>query len=44
MERSHLEELGIHRWGIEKWIWKKYSGEMWTGLIRLSIGCSGGVF
>jgi len=31
-----------HRWGIIlKWIFKKWNGEAWTGLFRLSIGTGG---
>jgi hypothetical protein len=33
-----LEEPGVHGRIILKWIFKKWDGEAWTGLIWLRIG------
>jgi hypothetical protein len=38
MERDHLEELGMDRQVILKWIFKKWDKGVWTGLIQLRTG------
>jgi hypothetical protein len=42
-ERDHLEDPGVNRRIIIKWILKKRDEESWTGLIWLRIGTGGGL-
>jgi hypothetical protein len=41
--RNHLEDPGVDG-RIILWIFKKWDGGAWTGLIRLKIGTGGGLF
>jgi hypothetical protein len=42
-ERDHYEDLDISGSIILKWILERQDGVVWTGLIWLSIGTSGGL-
>jgi hypothetical protein len=42
MERDHFEDLDVDGRIILKWIFKKFYGEAWIGLIWLRIGTNGG--
>jgi len=35
VERDQLEELGVYERIILRWIFRKWDGEAWTGLIWL---------
>jgi hypothetical protein len=41
-ERDHLEELGVDG-KTSKWIFKRWDGGAWTGLLWLRIGTGGGL-
>jgi hypothetical protein len=43
-ERNHLEDLDIGGRIILKWILERQDEVVWTGLIWLRIGSSGGLF
>jgi hypothetical protein len=42
VEREHLEDPGLVRKIILKLIFKKWHGEIWTGVIYLRVWKSGG--
>jgi hypothetical protein len=41
-ERDHLEDLGVDRRIILKWIFKTWGGETWIGLFWLRIWAGDG--
>ena len=41
-EKDHLENSNIDGRIILRWIFRKWDGEAWTGLIWLRIGTGGG--
>ena len=41
-ERDHLEEAGLEGKIIFRWLFRKWDGVSWTGLIGLRIGTRGG--
>jgi hypothetical protein len=42
-KKDHWEDKDVGGWTILKWIFKKLDGMVWTGLIWLRIGISGGL-
>jgi hypothetical protein len=43
-ERDHLEDPDVDGRIILTWIFRKWDGEAWTGLIWLRIGTCSGLF
>jgi hypothetical protein len=42
-ERDHLEDPGVDRRIILRWIFRKFDVGVWNGLIWLAIGTGGGL-
>ena len=42
-KKNHIEEVGIDRTKILKWLFKKWDREAWTTVIRLGIATGGGL-
>jgi hypothetical protein len=42
-ERDHWEDQDVGGWTILKWTLERYDGVVWTGIMRLRIGASGGL-
>jgi hypothetical protein len=42
-EREQLEDTGVDKRIILKWMLRKQGGKMWNGLVCLRIGTSGGL-
>jgi hypothetical protein len=43
-ERGHIEDPHVDERVILKWIVEEQNGRVWTGLRRLRMGTSGGLF
>jgi hypothetical protein len=42
-EGDHLGDLGVDERILLKWIFERWGGEAWTGLIWLRVGTDGGI-